>query len=61
VVDDKEYIPYLLKAAREVLTAKLSSIGNSGGTTEVMMRTQSRSNLLFFKPRSTPVERKGKQ
>ena len=45
---------YLLSAAREVLTAKLSSMGSSGGTTLVTMRTQSRSSLLRWRSSLTP-------
>ena len=52
-------LPYLAKAAREVLTARDNSMGSSGGTTLVMMRTQSSSSLDFFSPRSSPIDQKG--
>lgn len=47
--------PYLDRAAREALTAMESSMGSSGGTTEVMMRTQSSRSLDFFMPFSSPL------
>ena len=52
-------LPYLAKAAREVLTARDNSMGSSGGTTLVIMRTQSSSNLDFFSPRSSPIDQCG--
>jgi hypothetical protein len=36
------------------LTAKDSSMGNSGGTTEVMIKTQSSKSFPFAIPRSSP-------
>lgn len=47
-------IPNLDKATRDALTARESSIGNSGGTTLVTMRMQSSSSFDFFNPRSRP-------
>ena len=49
-----KYTPNLDKAAKLVLTARLSSIGNSGGTTDVIIKTQSSKSLDFFKPRAMP-------
>merc|ERR1719232_465130 len=40
--------PSLERDKREVLTAKLSSIGSSGGTTEVRIRVHSRNSLYLF-------------
>jgi hypothetical protein len=51
------YTPNFDSATRLALTAKLSSMGNSGGTTLVIIRTQSNSNLLFFKFLSMPIKR----
>jgi hypothetical protein len=48
-------LPYFDKATKLALTAKLSSIGSSGGMTLVMMSTQSNNSLLFFKSLSIPV------
>jgi len=48
-------IPNLDSATSEALTASESSIGNSGGTTLVMIRTQSSSNLDFFRSLSIPI------
>lgn len=39
------YIQSLASAIRDVLTARESSIGSSGGTTEVRMSVHSRNNL----------------
>jgi hypothetical protein len=47
-------LPNFDKATKLALTAKLNSIGSSGGTTLVIISTQSNSNLLFFKSLSTP-------
>lgn len=33
---------------KDVLTAKLNSIGNSGGTTEVKIKVHSKNNLYLF-------------
>lgn len=43
------------RATKDALTAKESSIGNSGGTTLVMISTQSSKSLDFFRSRSMPV------
>jgi hypothetical protein len=45
---------YLLSATREALTAIESSIGSSGGTTEVMMMTQSNKSFERLRSCSTP-------
>ena len=45
---------YLARAAKLVLTARLSSMGSSGGTTLVTMRTQSRSSLDRLRSLRTP-------
>ena len=37
------------RARSEVLTASDSSMGSSGGTTEVRMRVHSRNNLYLFR------------
>mmetsp|Transcript_36688 Transcript_36688/g.90962 ORF Transcript_36688/g.90962 Transcript_36688/m.90962 type:complete len:407 (-) Transcript_36688:1301-2521(-) len=42
-----QYTPAICKARSEELTAKESSIGNSGGTTEVMTNVQWSSNLCL--------------
>jgi hypothetical protein len=47
-------LPNFDKATREAFTARESSIGNSGGTTLVMIKTQSRSNFDFLRFRSRP-------
>jgi len=52
--------PYFERATSEALTAIDNSIGSSGGTTEVTIRTQSRRSLDFFIPFSTPEEMKEK-
>jgi len=52
---DGSISPYFCKATSDALTAKESSMGNSGGTTEVMMRTQSSSSLPLAIPRSSPA------
>ena len=41
-------LPYFDIVTKLALTAKLSSIGSSGGMTLVMMSTQSNNSLLFF-------------
>lgn len=46
---------YLLRATREALTAIVSSIGSSGGTTEVIMMTQSSKSFERLRSCSTPV------
>lgn len=46
--------PNLLRATKLAFTARLNSIGNSGGTTLVMIKTQSRRSLYFFNPLSRP-------
>jgi hypothetical protein len=48
-------LPYFDRATKDALTAKESSIGNSGGTTLVMIRTQSSKSLDFFRSRSMPA------
>jgi hypothetical protein len=40
--------PNLESATREVLTARVSSMGSSGGTTLVTIRTQSNKSFAFF-------------
>src|ERR1700727_1132542 len=47
----------LTKATKLALTAKLNSIGSSGGTTLMIISNQSNSHFPFFKSLSTP-ERK---
>src|ERR1700685_4783981 len=49
--------PNFDKPTKLALTAKLNSIGSSGGTTLVIISTQSNSNLLFFKSLSTPEQK----
>ena len=47
----------LVNANSDVLTANDSSMGNSGGTTEVKINVHSRNNLyLFLLGSSVPVE-----
>ena len=46
-------IAYFCNATKLALTAKLSSLGSSGGSTLVMIMMQSRS-LLSLRPRSIP-------
>jgi hypothetical protein len=48
-------VPYFCKATREALTANDSSMGSSGGTTDVMIRMQSSRSLPLAIPRSSPV------
>ena len=48
---------YLLRATRLALTAIESSMGSSGGTTEVMMMTQSSRSLERLRSCSRPVTR----
>lgn len=51
-------IPIFARATSEEFTAKESSIGSSGGTTDVMMRTHSRRSLYLLRSGfSVPVER----
>ena len=54
IATDPGDIPNFDKATKLALTAKLNSIGNSGGTTLVIIKTQSKSNFDFFKSRSMP-------
>jgi len=56
VRDRGGYVPYLERATREALTARESSIGNSGGTTLVIIRMQSRRSLDFLRPLSIPAK-----
>ena len=48
-------IANLDNAASEVFTARDNSMGNSGGTTLVMIKMQSNSNLERFLSTSTPI------
>lgn len=51
-----------MSANSEVLTAKESSIGNSGGTTEVKMMVHSKNNLYRFLSGSmVPANEKSKR
>src|SRR3990167_4494941 len=45
-------MPNFAKATKEVVTAKLNSIGSSGGTTEVMIKVHFNNNLYLFTPSS---------
>lgn len=49
---------YFDRATREALTARESSIGSSGGTTDVMMMTQSSNSFERFRSCSTPTQRR---
>lgn len=49
----------LARAMREVLTASESSMGNSGGTTDVRIRVHSRNSLYLFLFGSFVPERHG--
>jgi hypothetical protein len=42
-------LPSLDKASRDVFTANDSSIGSSGGTTEVSIRAHSKNSLYLFR------------
>ena len=53
--------PYFERATREALTAIDNSIGSSGGTTEVTIRTQSRRSLDVFIPFSTPKRKESEK
>ncbi len=44
--------PNLVRAIRELLTAKDNSIGSSGGMTDVSMRVHSRKSLYLLRPSS---------
>lgn len=44
----KTYLPNFDREIREVLTANESSIGSSGGTTEVKIRVHSKNSLYLF-------------
>lgn len=48
-------VPNFDKATKDAFTANESSIGNSGGTTLVMISTQSSKSLDFFRSRSMPM------
>lgn len=54
VANKSQNIPNFDNATKLALTAKLNSIGNSGGTTLVMINTQSSNNFDFFKFLSIP-------
>ena len=47
-------LPNFDNATKEAFTAKDNSMGNSGGTTLVMINTQSSNSLDFFKFLSMP-------
>jgi hypothetical protein len=48
-------LPNFDRATKDAFTAKESSIGNSGGTTLVMISTQSSKSFDFFRSRSMPM------
>lgn len=52
---EKVDVQYLLRATRLAFTAMVSSMGSSGGTTEVIMMTQSRRSLERLRSCSSPA------
>jgi len=56
IISNLFQVPNFDNATRDVFTASDSSIGNSGGTTEVKIRVHSKNNLyLFLVGSSLPV------
>jgi hypothetical protein len=45
---------YFCRATSDALTVRDKSMGNYGGTTEVMIMIQSRRSFDFLRPRSIP-------
>lgn len=48
IIGNKVYLHSLERAKRDVFTAKVNSMGNSGGTTEVRIKIHSKNNLYLF-------------
>lgn len=46
---ENSYLPNLDNETKEVLTASDSSIGSSGGTTDVRIRAHSKNNLYLLR------------
>jgi hypothetical protein len=55
------YLPNLARDIKDVFTANDSSIGSSGGTTEVRMRVHSRNNLYLLRFGSSEPNKKKKK